>query len=45
MIARYARLSLLAALAITGLMLLGGVRLWGRSEGRLPAARIGRAHV
>lgn len=38
MIARYARLSLLAALAITGLMLLGGVRLWGRSEGRLPAA-------
>lgn len=38
MIARYARLSLLAALAIAGVMLLGGARLWGRDEGRLPAA-------
>lgn len=38
MIARYARLSLLAALAIAGLLLLSGARLWGRSEGRLPAA-------
>lgn len=38
MIARYARLSLLATLAIAGLLLLSGSRPWGRGEGRLPAA-------
>lgn len=38
MIARYARLSLLAALVIAGVLVLSGARLWGRDEGRLPAA-------
>lgn len=38
MIARYARLSLLVALVVVGLMQFGGGRLFGRSESRLPAA-------